>query len=394
VQYERNLVLTFLFVSFLTISVIVTIPHVRASPAELHVGAGYPYTTIQAALNDAAPDDTIIVHDGIYTENVVVNKALTIRAASNPVIDAGASGDCISISANNVVIRGFEIRNGYNGITGQTSGSTFANNIIHDNLNIPGFAGIGILLWGDNDNNIITENRIYNNDRQGIFVGHSDIAKISTGNSITHNVIYNNGLYRHANGPDASEYGIQLWNGDSNSIERNEIYDHDDWFPYGGTFDFAQGIYLYDSNNNHIECNYLHDNNYGVGVWRPSRAAGTNHINRNNIEGNTGYGVITYDGPPNVNVDACSNWWGDASGPYHSTLNPSGLGDTVGDNIDFDPWLTDRSPCAPPYPPPVGGFWVPMNKTELLAPWIAFASLITLVATSLVCVTRRKKQQD
>jgi len=127
-------------------------------------------------------------------------------------------------------------------------------------------------------------------------------------------------------------------------------------------------------------------------VWRPSRAAGTNHINCNNIEGNTGHGVITYDGPPNV--DACSNWWGEASGPYHPTLYPSGLGDTVGDNIDFDPWLTDRSPCAPPYPPPVGGFWVPINKTELLASWIAFASLIMVVAISLVYVTRRKKQQD
>lgn len=41
-----------------------------------------------------------------------------------------------------------------------------------------------------------------------------------------------------------------------------------------------------------------------------------------------------------VTVDADSNWWGDPSGPYHST-NPAGLGDTVSNYVDFTPWLTD-----------------------------------------------------
>ena len=38
-------------------------------------------------------------------------------------------------------------------------------------------------------------------------------------------------------------------------------------------------------------------------------------------------------------VDAESNWWGDATGPYHPTANPGGLGDSVSDYVDFDPWL-------------------------------------------------------
>ncbi len=36
-----------------------------------------------------------------------------------------------------------------------------------------------------------------------------------------------------------------------------------------------------------------------------------------------------------------NNYWGDPSGPYHAELNPSGLGDTLGDNIDFIPWAVD-----------------------------------------------------
>ena len=47
-----------------------------------------------------------------------------------------------------------------------------------------------------------------------------------------------------------------------------------------------------------------------------------------------------------------------------------------------------------PAPPPVGGVWVPINKTELLAPWIGLASLITVAAVSVVYVKRRKKRQN
>jgi YD repeat-containing protein len=37
--------------------------------------------------------------------------------------------------------------------------------------------------------------------------------------------------------------------------------------------------------------------------------------------------------------DARYNWWGDATGPYHPLLNPTGLGDQVSDDVLFDPWL-------------------------------------------------------
>jgi len=56
-----------------------------------------------------------------------------------------------------------------------------------------------------------------------------------------------------------------------------------------------------------------------------------------NISSNTGYGVRSID--PSVTVNADSNWWGDSTGPYHPSTNPSGLGDSVSDYVDFDPWL-------------------------------------------------------
>ena len=58
-----------------------------------------------------------------------------------------------------------------------------------------------------------------------------------------------------------------------------------------------------------------------------------------NISGNHGAGV-GYGGASGWIANARYNWWGDASGPYHPTLNPLGRGDTVGDYVDFEPWLT------------------------------------------------------
>jgi len=56
----------------------------------------------------------------------------------------------------------------------------------------------------------------------------------------------------------------------------------------------------------------------------------------NNIVGNTDFGVLNDGGGT---VDATHNWWGDASGPFHKSLNPGGRSDEVSDNVDFEPWL-------------------------------------------------------
>ena len=322
-----------------------------------------PFSSIQAAI-DAAAGTTITCMAGTYVENVNINKSLTLKAVSGAIIDgsanaaAGWDGSCIRIAANEVTIDGFEIKNGANGIAGVTSNSIIKNNKIHDNLNYVGSNGAGILLWGKNDGNAILDNEIYNNDRQGIFIGHyvwgdpSDI-QVSTNNTISGNTIYDNGLYKRSNGPDASMYGVQLWNADNNTIEGNEIYGHNDWFPDPDNrpdFDWAQGIYLCGSYGNIVSENYLHNNNTGIGVAFIYREAGEpNQIHFNDIVDNEEYGVwnrghVTDEGFDIV--DAALNWWGDISGPQHDApfdtfpANPGGLGDRVSDNVNYIPWLT------------------------------------------------------
>jgi len=69
-----------------------------------------------------------------------------------------------------------------------------------------------------------------------------------------------------------------------------------------------------------------------------------NSFGSNSIEGNYSYGLYSNGGLGTINAE--NNWWGDASGPYHTTLNPSGSGDAVSDYVDFDPWLTSMVTAA------------------------------------------------
>jgi hypothetical protein len=92
---------------------------------------------------------------------------------------------------------------------------------------------------------------------------------------------------------------------------------------------------------------------------------------------------------------------------WHASVGWIGLpiGSDNGDNVitititdngigDFDPTAgAILDPGGPGSPLPVGGVWVPINKFQLLAPWIGLASVITLAAVSIVYVKHRKKQQ-
>jgi hypothetical protein len=93
------------------------------------------------------------------------------------------------------------------------------------------------------------------------------------------------------------------------------------------------GIYLIDSTTaptlNHV---VFSANTYGLYVASGPAPS----LTQCSFVGNTSYGL--YNNSGNL-VNAASSWWGSATGPYHATLNPSGAGDVVSDNVTFSPWL-------------------------------------------------------
>ena len=55
-------------------------------------------------------------------------------------------------------------------------------------------------------------------------------------------------------------------------------------------------------------------------------------------------------------------------------------------------WMYEQVYTLATLPSPVGGIWVPINKFELLAPYLGLASLITIATLSIVYVKYRKQK--
>ena len=66
----------------------------------------YPYRYIQQAIDNASSMDMIIVEEGVYRENIVVDKPLCIFGVrrETTVVDGGGRGDTVSILSGNVTL--------------------------------------------------------------------------------------------------------------------------------------------------------------------------------------------------------------------------------------------------------------------------------------------------
>jgi parallel beta-helix repeat protein len=175
--------------------------------------------------------------------------------------------------------------------------------------------GILVVAWtsGTAAGSAVSGNTISNTNWEGI---QSDVPVTITNNDIS-------GGYN----------GIQLSNAASGSVvDGNNIHDNRYW-----------GLSILDSVTDvTVENNQLSYNPYcGVIVQGDGEGSGI-LINCNEITGNGIFGVESKR--TNSNVDATQNWWGDASGPYHST-NSGGNGDEVSDNVNFEPWSFTPDPC-------------------------------------------------
>lgn len=143
------------------------------------------FTTIQSAVTAAGVEDTIIVKDGTYTENVTVDKALTIQSengAKSTIVKAAANAVVFDVNANGVVIDGFSVQGttDFDGIE-----LTNVNDCIIQNNDCSGCYS-GIYIGGTSSKNSITANYCHNNER-GISVRNS-----ANGNLISKNTVANN----------------------------------------------------------------------------------------------------------------------------------------------------------------------------------------------------------
>jgi len=176
----------------------------EVNPIPHSVVDGYFSTipSIQAAINAASPGDTILVPSGTYYEHVIVNKTVSLIGENTRTtnIDGNGTGTAVVLTADNVYISGFTIRNCSSlGSCGIDLSGTAMNTIIGNTVtsNVRGF-----YLGFNSSNNSISENTIMDNFQGIVLLGSCD-------NTIYHNNFVNNTEQAYDNGTSSWDNGYE-----------------------------------------------------------------------------------------------------------------------------------------------------------------------------------------
>jgi len=332
------------------------------------------YPTIQAAIDDASPGDTITVASGTYEEDLVISVAdLTLESQNGPALTKikniavlpwanwPLASPNIEILAAGVTITGFTIEspnvpNGY-----YSSGTVLdgTNVEIYDN----NFVSIGdgdggcvvIQTYRDNVlgyNSDISGLNIHSNSLEGtpggsyvgVFINHTLSGTGSV--SIQDNTISGNpyqGVVTERSNTNVTGNSIAGSSGtgiivmDWGARDQNSVTITDNTLT-----NLTTGILVGDSANTQtltdisITNNTIQNNDTAIKVRASANSVVANY---NTIVGNASYGAENTDATGTL--DAGYNWWGDASGPDDDAGQINGAGDAISLNVNALPWYTN-----------------------------------------------------
>jgi parallel beta-helix repeat protein len=212
-----------------------------ARAAIIHVPGDYK--SIQQAIDAAVPADEIIVGEGVYKENILIEKPVSLRASAGPsatVIEAAdKSKPSIKVDkAVNATLRGFS-----------ATGSMVA----------------GVLVSGSD--NITLADCAFTDNTSGIIMNNT------TGSTIKNNASNSN-----------AQYGLYMEKSHNNRIEQNTANLNQD-----------KGFFISNSNGNKILNNSVNLNSWdGIMLY----ASTGNTVSGNKTLRNT-YGIVISESPGN-----------------------------------------------------------------------------------------------
>jgi len=275
--------------------------------------------SIQDMINEAAIGDVVKVPMGIYYENVIVNKTVTlIGERDDTIVDGFGAGSVFTVSARDVIIANFTIQNsGFESaairVESQEGVNIFSNviksnyyglylkNCSYANITGNNFRNNNIAVWFETSRDINFSNNFldWNYGQAVNLISCTDINVAI--NEIKNNPAY--GIYlERTNQSKVSENnisyiceGLFLQESFSNNISANFISNTG---PYG--------LYLNYSEMNIIEDNFLANNEIAVQLW----SSKNNFFSGNNIAKNK-FGLLLWFSGNNVleGNALCYNTW-------------------------------------------------------------------------------------
>jgi|GEM_PF-991056 len=267
---------------------------------------GKDYTTIQEAINAANDTDTILVYPGTYTENVIVNRSVSIMSQSgdpNDTIVSAADGfdNAFNVTVDDVLINGFNITGVDVGpacgvYVSDVENFRIINNHIMDNP-------YGIRFNATNNSNI-TNNYMFSNGFDGILLYYA------SNNTIVHNMVIesSNGIYLASSCNNNTltnntvlkcNFGIWVSGSEYNTLVENNASENYDGFYIGASDNCIlsknialsntnKGILIEGGRNNTLTENLATNNLEGISLSIHSE---NNTINSNNASFNKGQGI-------------------------------------------------------------------------------------------------------
>ncbi|MFC1805607.1 filamentous hemagglutinin N-terminal domain-containing protein [Planctomycetota bacterium] len=314
---------------------------------------------IQNAIDVAAAGATINVAAGAYTEDLQIDKGLTLDGGG-----AASLNSQHTISASNVTMTGWTFNGGGNEtiITIDPSGGAIDNTTISSNTFNLASGDVGIWVGGPAPANAITNTTISGNTFNGPVNMVSNPLRIGGwfGSTL-----------------DVAVTGLTF---SGNTVDRGSIpvFLHDQNLAtltfQGNTFTNTDGVlYIWDNaaatpsgvlsgldfSGNTVDAT----NSYGVGIdlfdtYTDANFGAGNAISGNDfvgIPGAYGFGAVSIlsTGLTTYMLDAEDNWWGTTSGPTHpsNVYNVGSQGSPVSDNVDYFTWLDGPFATGSPFAP-------------------------------------------
>ncbi|GAG59931.1 unnamed protein product, partial [marine sediment metagenome] len=292
----------------------------------------HPFNTITEGIEIVASGKSVMVAEGTYNEQLIINKGITLQGAgkeSTLISGFEYSGNLITITADDVTISGFTIDGKSATDMGIYSDSSSAIEISENIIQSHQDSGIFYQRISDDCPSGIY---VYNNEI--CFNSQNGIKVIGAGSGI----IESNTIGKNIN-------GIQACNSASLEVKQNIINDN-----------ISVGILCRGNSSLLIWGNEITFNDYGIKVGvlssdttNPDIGGGVkNGVGQNKIAGNTTHGVSN---ETTHNIYAKYNWWGDANGPKYPGNNSSGGDWAYWDNVNnkagaiiFEDYLTEPQP--------------------------------------------------